>query len=47
MNTSLSFISDFDLENENENDDTFNSSFDDNSVEEITIERNERKRYKF
>ena len=38
LNSSLSFISDFDLENEgNENDDSFNSSFDDNSVEEIDI----------
>ena len=35
LNSSLSFISEFDLENEgNENDDSFNSSFDENSVEE-------------
>ena len=38
LNSSLSFISEFDLENErNENDDSFNSSFDENSVEEIDI----------
>lgn len=35
LNSSLSFISEFDLENEqNSNDNSFNSSFDDNSVEE-------------
>ena len=38
LNSSLSFISEFDLENEeNENDNSFNSSFDENSVEEIEI----------
>ena len=38
LNSSLSFISDFDLDNdENEPDESFNSSFDDNSVEEIDI----------
>ena len=38
LNLSLSFISEFDLENEgNENDNSFNSSFDENSVEEIDI----------
>ena len=38
LNSSLSFISEFDLENEgNENDNSFNSSFDENSVEEIDI----------
>ena len=36
LNSSLSFISEFDLENE-ENDNSFNSSFDDNSVEVIEI----------
>ena len=35
LNSSLSFISEFDLENEqNSNDNSFNSSFDNNSVEE-------------
>ena len=40
LNSSLSFISDFELDNdndENEPDESFNSSFDDNSVEEIDI----------
>ena len=38
LNSSLSFISEFDLENEeNEKDNSFNSSFDGNSVEEIEI----------
>ena len=38
LNSSLSFISEFDLENEeNEKDNSFNSSFDENSVEEIEI----------
>ena len=37
LNSSLSFISDFDLEGENENDNSFNSSFDEHSVEEIEI----------
>ena len=38
LNSSLSFISEFDLENEeNEKDNSFNSSFDENSVEEIDI----------
>ena len=37
LNSSLSFISEFDLENGNEDDNSFNSSFDDNSVEEIEI----------
>ena len=38
LNSDLSFISEFDLEQEeNENDDSFNSSFDENSVEEIDI----------
>ena len=37
LNSSLSFISEFDLENDNEEDNSFNSSFDDNSVEEIEI----------
>lgn len=38
LNSSLSFISEFDLENdENDKDNSFNSSFDDNSVEEIDI----------
>ena len=37
LNSSLSFISEFDLENGNEGDNSFNSSFDDNSVEEIEI----------
>ena len=30
LNSSLSFISEFDLENDNEEDNSFNSSFDDN-----------------
>lgn len=37
LNSSLSFISEFDLEEENENDNSFNSSFDEISVEEIEI----------
>lgn len=37
LNSSLSFISEFDLEKDNEDDNSFNSSFDDNSVEEIEI----------
>ena len=38
LNSSLSFISEFDLENEeNGKDNSFNSSFDENSVEEIEI----------
>ena len=38
LNSSLSFISEFDLENEeNKKDNSFNSSFDENSVEEIEI----------
>ena len=38
LNSSLSFISEFDLENEeNGNNDSFNSSFDENSFEEIDI----------
>ena len=38
LNSDLSFISEFDLEeDENKNDDSFNSSFDENSVEEIEI----------
>ena len=38
LNSSLSFILEFDLENEeNEKDNSFNSSFDENSVEEIEI----------
>ena len=38
LNPDLSFISEFDLEQEeNKNDNSFNSSFEDNSVEEIEI----------
>jgi len=37
LNSDLSFISEFDLEEENKNDDSFNSSFDEHSVEEIDI----------
>ena len=37
LNSDLSFISEFDLEEENEKDNSFNSSFDENSVEEIDI----------
>ena len=38
LNLNLSFISDFYLEeNEDKNDSSFNSSFDDNSVEEIDV----------
>ena len=37
LNSDLSFISEFDLEEENENDNSFNSSFDENSVEKIDI----------
>ena len=38
LNPDLSFISEFDLEqDENKNDNSFNSSFEDNSVEEIEI----------
>ena len=38
LNSDLSFISEFDLEqDEDKNDNSFNSSFDENSVEEIDI----------
>ena len=37
LNSDLSFISEFDLEEENEKDNSFNSSFDENSVEEIDL----------
>ena len=38
LNSSLSFISEFDLENdENDKDNSFNSSLDENSVEEVEI----------
>ena len=38
LNPDLSFISEFDLEQEdNKTDNSFNSSFDENSVEEIDI----------
>ena len=37
LNSDLSFISEFNLEEENEKDNSFNSSFDENSVEEIDI----------
>ena len=40
LNSDLSFISEFDLEEENEKDNSFNSSFDENSVEEIDIAKN-------
>ena len=44
LNSSLSFISEFDLENEeNEKDNSFNSSFDENSVEEIEISDKKKK----
>ena len=44
LNSSLSFISEFDLENEeNDNDNSFDSCFDDNSVEEIDIVKKEKK----
>ena len=45
LNSSLSFISEFDLENEeNEKDNSFNSSFDDeNSIEEIEIIKKSKK----
>ncbi len=44
LNSSLSFISEFDLENEeNEKDNSFNSSFDENSVEEIEIIKKSKK----
>ena len=44
LNSSLSFISEFDLENdENDKDNSFNSSFDDNSVEEIEIIKKSKK----
>ena len=44
LNSSLSFISEFDLENEeNDNDNSFDSCFDDNSVEEIDIIKKEKK----
>ena len=43
LNSSLSFISEFDLENdENDNDSSFDSCFDDNSVEEIDIIKKEK-----
>ena len=37
LNSDLSFISEFDLEEEKKKDNSFNSSFDENSVEEIDI----------
>ena len=37
LNSSLSFISEFDLENDNEDNNSFKSSFDDDSVEGIEI----------
>ena len=44
LNSSLSFISEFDLENdENDKDNSFNSSFDENSVEEIEIIKKSKK----
>ena len=44
LNSSLSFISEFDLENEeNEKDNSFNSSFDENSIEEIEIIKKKKK----
>ena len=44
LNSSLSFISEFDLENdENDNDNSFDSCFDENSVEEIDIIKKEKK----
>ena len=44
LNSSLSFISEFDLENEeNEKDNSFNSSFDENSIEEIEIIKKSKK----
>ena len=43
LNSSLSFISEFDLENEeNDNDSSFDSCFDGNSVEEIDIIKKEK-----
>jgi len=43
LNSSLSFISEFDLENdENDIDSSFDSCFDDNSVEEIDIIKKEK-----
>ena len=43
LNSSLSFISEFDLENdENDNNSSFDSCFDDNSVEEIDIIKKEK-----
>ena len=43
LNSDLSFISEFDLEEENEKDNSFNSSFDENSVEEIEIIKKSKK----
>ena len=44
LNSSLSYISEFDLENdENDNDNSFDSCFDENSVEEIDIIKKEKK----
>ena len=44
LNSSLSFISEFDLENdENDKDNSFNSSFDENSVEEVEITKKGKK----
>ena len=41
LNSSLSYISDFDLEkDQNDNDSSFNSEFDEDSVEEIEIKTN-------
>ena len=44
LNSSLSYISEFDLENdENDNNNSFDSCFDENSVEEIDIIKKEKK----
>ncbi len=47
LNSSLSFISELDLENdENDKDNSFNSSFDENSVEEVEITKKGKKENK-
>ena len=48
LNSSLSFISEFDLENEdNDKDNSFNSSDNDNSVEQIDIFKKHREKLNF
>ena len=42
LNTSLSFISEFDLEDDEKENDSFNSSDNENCIEEIEIKKNKK-----